>query len=82
MSTMQTRIGQNGRIVIPADMRAALDLQPGDEVVLHLEDGEIRLIALRESVRRARELFRRHVPPGTPVVEGLIAERRQEAEHE
>lgn len=79
MQTLQTRMGQNGRVVIPAEMRQALGLKAGDEVVMRLEDGEIRLVALRDSVRQARELFRRHVAAETPVVDELIAGRRLEA---
>lgn len=75
-------MGQNGRVVIPAEMRHALGLKAGDEVVMRLEAGEIRLVALRDSVRHARELFRRHVPAGVPVVDELIASRRQEAADE
>jgi len=79
MQAQQSRIGQNGRIVIPAEMRHALGLKAGDEVVMRLEAGEIRLVALRDSVRQARELFRQHVPEGVPVVDNFIASRRQEA---
>jgi bifunctional DNA-binding transcriptional regulator/antitoxin component of YhaV-PrlF toxin-antitoxin module len=60
-------------------MRHALGIKAGDEVVMRLEAGEIRLVALRDSVRHAREMFRRHVPASVPVVDELIASRRQEA---
>lgn len=81
MQTQQTRV-QSGRVVIPAEMRHALGLKAGDEVVLRLEGGEIHLASLRDSVRQARTLFRQHVSAGTPAVEDLIAERRREAADE
>lgn len=82
MQMQQTRMGQNGRVVIPAEMRHAMGLKAGDEVVMRLEAGEIRLIALRDSVRQARSLFRLHVPEGAPVVDDFTASRRQEAADE
>ena len=82
MQVLQTRIGQNGRVVIPAEMRHAMGLKVGDEVVMRLEAGEIRLIAVRDSVRHARELFRRNVPAGVPVVDELLSDRRRQAADE
>lgn len=32
-----------GRIVIPAEMRRAMDIEPGDEVVIGFEDGAVIL---------------------------------------
>jgi AbrB family looped-hinge helix DNA binding protein len=37
------RMTAGGRIVIPAAYREALGIKPGDDVVLQLESGEIRL---------------------------------------
>ncbi len=34
MQDTKTRLGENGRLVIPAPYRKALGLQTGDEVVL------------------------------------------------
>ena len=82
MQVQQSRMGQNGRVVIPAAMRQALGLKEGDEVVMRLEAGEIRLVALRDSVRQARSLFRRYVHERASVVDDFIASRRREAADE
>ncbi len=42
---MKTRIREGGRLVIPSAFRKALGLKPGDEVLLSLEDGEIRVLS-------------------------------------
>ncbi|MBI4295822.1 MAG: AbrB/MazE/SpoVT family DNA-binding domain-containing protein [Chloroflexi bacterium] len=76
---MKTTIGEGGRLVIPAAYRKALGLKPGDEVLLVLEDGEIRVISMRQAISRAQTLLRRYIPKGRNLSEELIKERREEA---
>lgn len=79
---MTTQMGKSGRIVVPAKFRRALGLQPGDEIVLLLERGAIRLIPLRQAVTMAQETVRQYVPQGTSLVDQLIQARREEAARE
>lgn len=76
---MKTIIREGGRLVIPAAYRKALGLKPGDEVLLTLEDGEIRVVSTRQAIARAQTLLRRYVPEGRSLSEELIQERREEA---
>lgn len=76
------RINQNGRIVIPASYREALGIEPGDELVLRIEDDELRISTLKQRLERARQLVRKHVPAGRSLVKELIAERREAARKE
>jgi len=76
---MKTTIHQGGRLVIPAAYRKALGLKPGDEVLLILEDGEIRLVSIRQAIARAQNVIRRYVPQERSLSEELIRERREEA---
>lgn len=78
----KTQLDKSGRILVPAKLRRSLDLQPGDEIVLRLEDGEIRLIPLRQAVNLAQEAVRRYVPADTSLVDALIQARREEAARE
>ena len=39
----RTRLGQKGRVVIPAPMRAALGIDAGGVLDLRLVDGELRI---------------------------------------
>ena len=43
-----SRINENGRVVIPAAFRRALGMQPGDAVVLRVENNELRITTLRQ----------------------------------
>ena len=77
-----TQIGEGGRVVIPAVMRAALGVQVGDTVLLRFDDGELRILTPRQALRRAQELVRQYVPEGVSLADELIAERRLEAARE
>lgn len=76
------RVNENGRVVIPASFRKALGINIGDEVVLRMEDDELRITTLKRRVERAQRLVRKHVKRGTLLVEELIAERREAARNE
>ena len=76
---MKTIIREGGRLVIPAAYRKALGLKPGDEVLLTLEDGEIRVVSTRQAIARAQTLLRHYIPKGRSLSEELIKERREEA---
>lgn len=82
MSVGTVKLGSNGRLVIPAEYRKALGVEEGDELVLRLEDGELRLSTRKIAVRRAQERVRRYVPEDASLADELIAERREEAAKE
>lgn len=76
------RITEGGRIVIPAEFRRALGLNVGDEVLMQVEDGELRLFTLEQGIKRAQETYRKYVPADRDLVDELIRERHAEAERE
>ena len=79
---MKTIIGEGGRLVIPVNYRKALGLRPGDEVLITLQDGEIRIVSRRQAISKVQELVRRYVPEGRSLSEELIQERRKEARND
>ena len=78
----RTRINENGRVVIPASFRKALNIHAGDEVVLRIEDDELRITTMKHRLERARRRIREYVKPGKSLVDELIAERREAARRE
>ena len=76
------RVNENGRVVIPASFRKALGINAGDEVVLRLENDELRITTLKHRLERARRRIRQYVKPGRSLADELIAERREAAKHE
>ena len=78
MQPVKTRLGPGGRIVIPAQYRKSLGLRPGDDVVLVLEEHEVRLVPPREAIKRAQNLVRQFVPKARGLAEELMRDRRRE----
>jgi AbrB family looped-hinge helix DNA binding protein len=76
------RLAENGRIVIPASYRKALGIRVGDEVILRMEDDELRITTMKRRLERARERIRKYVKPGVSLADELIAERREAAKRE
>ena len=76
-----TKLGQGGRLVLPAKFRKALGVKTGDDLILSLRDGEVRIFTRRQAIRRAQGMLK-HLAPGRSLVDELIAERRAEAANE
>jgi AbrB family looped-hinge helix DNA binding protein len=79
---VRVAVNENGRLVIPAAFRSALGINPGDKVVLRIENDELRITTLRQRIAQAQRLVRKHVKPGVSLVDELLAERRAEARKE
>jgi AbrB family looped-hinge helix DNA binding protein len=67
---------EGGRVVIPAAMRAALGIAPGDELLARVENGELRITTRAASIRRIQERLAKYKKPGESVVDEFLAERR------
>ena len=76
------RVSQNGRVVIPASFRKALGIEVGDEVLLSLQNDELRITTQQARIRRAQQRARQYLKPGESVVDELLAERREAAKRE
>jgi len=82
MARLLTKLGEGGRLVIPAEYRKALGVETGDDLVLVLGDNDIRVLTPQEAIRRAQALVRKYVPEGRMLSDELIADRRREARRE
>lgn len=76
MVKVMTKLGEGGRLVIPADYRKALGVDTGDELVLILEENSLRVLTPREGIRRAQALVRSYIPEGRRLSDELVDERR------
>ena len=77
------KIDSAGRIVIPAEMRAAMMVRPGEALTAEVVDGELRILsrsAILERLRQQAERSRAEYPASA--VDELIGERREEARRE
>jgi len=69
-------VAPDGRIVIPAGLRAAMMLGADGRVTASVRDGELRLISPMAAVRKAQKIARTLKRPGESVVDEFLAERR------
>lgn len=79
MSAIRITLEENGSLTIPEEYRQALGLHVGDEVVLRLENGEVRITTIEQAIKRAQALVRQYIPQGRALSDELIAERRMES---
>lgn len=82
MSNIKTTIGQAGRLVIPVTFRRKLGINSGDDVILILEEGGIRIVTSQQAIKHAQRMVRRYVPKGQKLSQELIKHRREEAAHD
>lgn len=74
-------VGPQGRVVIPAHIRKALDIRPGERLVARVEDDQIVFERPDHVLERLRARFD-GLPEGTSLSRELIADRREEARRE
>ena len=79
--TTEVLLGRQGRLVIPAHVRKALDLKAGDKLVLR-QDGDSIVIERRSNLIRRMQARFASVPPDVSLSDELLAERRAEAARE
>ncbi|MCO4092903.1 MAG: AbrB/MazE/SpoVT family DNA-binding domain-containing protein [Sphingorhabdus sp.] len=79
--SIDVRVAQNGRMVLPRAVRKALGMTDGGTVVVSIEGDEVTLSSIRHSVRHAQELYRQHVQ-NDMTSDDFIAERRAEADRD
>ncbi len=80
-SNNEVQVGAQGRLVIPAALRKALHLKPGDRLVAR-QEGETLVLERREAIEKRLQDRFRHIPKEVSLVDELIAERRAEAAKE
>ena len=75
----RVRLDSAGRIVVPAGFRRALGIGAGQELVMSLDDGFVRLQTIDAALEQVRAIARRRRRGDASVVDEFIAERRAEA---
>lgn len=82
METIRVSGGDQGTIGLPEAYRDALGVQPGDEVVVTVEDNELHVVTRAEALRRIQDIVKRQVPADRSLAAELSQERREEAARE
>jgi len=78
MLHVRAKIAEDGGIVLPVEYLQALGIQVGDEIILRVEDGVLRILTPHQAIEFAQELVRHYIPEERSLSDELIEERRQE----
>ena len=76
------RVDAAGRLLIPAEMRASMELSEDGAVLAWLDQGELRVVGTQVAAMRAQRTARAKLGPNARLAEELIADRRAEARRE
>ncbi len=76
------KVASDGRFVIPAAARAAMELGEEGKVTAYLEDGILKLVSPRVAIRQIQEMLKPYRSETDSIVDEFIAERRAEAARE
>lgn len=82
MKSYEVPMQENGRVILPSELRRALGLQKGDRVVLEADGDRVTLTTARLRRRRAQAMVARHIKPEDGVVDAFLVEKRAEAARE
>ncbi|WP_052666409.1 AbrB/MazE/SpoVT family DNA-binding domain-containing protein [Nitriliruptor alkaliphilus] len=82
MVTAEVRLGTQGRLVLPREIRDELGAEEGTTYIARVEDGALILESREAVLARMQARLRAAVPPGVSLVDELLAERRSDAARE
>lgn len=82
VESQKLRVGDDGRFVIPAEMRAAMVIDESGQLTARVVDGELRVLSPLAAILKMRRMVRKRADEGVSPVDELIAERRAEARRE
>ncbi|WP_456414938.1 AbrB/MazE/SpoVT family DNA-binding domain-containing protein [Thiolapillus sp.] len=77
----EVQVGAQGRVVIPAALRKAMNLKPGERLVARIEGNRL-VLERREAIARRLQNRFSHIPGDVRLADELIEERREEARRE
>lgn len=58
MNVQHITLGEGGRLVIPAAYRKVMHIMPGDDLIIKVKEGELRIISQKYALERIRKTFK------------------------
>ena len=82
MTVVVVNVAENGRMVLPAEVRRAIGLDGAGQLRIEVTEGGAQITTRRQALLRARARIRSIVPATRSLSEELVADRRREVEQE
>ena len=76
MHEQSIRMGEGGRLVIPAVLRKEMGVGPGDALVARYQDGELRLFRQKEALTKLQAAVEKCTRTNPYSVDDFLRERR------
>lgn len=76
------KVSDRGRIVVPAQLRRSLGLEPGEDIVLREHNGELHVVSLKQAVRQIQDRAQQCIPADVNLVDDLLEMRRAEVQQD
>jgi antitoxin PrlF len=81
--SVPAKVTESGALQLPAELRKAVGLDRGGDVIVELHGREIRVLTVEDVVARSQEIVRQFFKgKRKPTVDEFLAERRKESERE
>jgi AbrB family looped-hinge helix DNA binding protein len=82
MTVVVVSVAENGRMVLPAEVRRAIGLDGAGQLRIEVTEDGAHITTRRQALLRARAGIQSLVPASRSLSEELIADRRREVEHD
>jgi bifunctional DNA-binding transcriptional regulator/antitoxin component of YhaV-PrlF toxin-antitoxin module len=85
MKAIRTKLGDGGRVIIPATFRQNLHLTTGDDIVLHMQEDVIYITTPNQALRKLQAKVRNYTDAtgqDISLADELISMRRSEVDSE
>ncbi len=83
MSAVRTKLGEGGRVIVPATFRHNLHLEVGDDIILHMQENIIYITTPNQALRKLQTKVKNYTDATgeqISLVDELIAMRRLEVD--
>ena len=78
----RTKLSSNGRIMLPAGCRKAMNLSPEEELIIRVVGEEATIFSVRHAVDHAQGLVAQHNKSRKSLVSQLLTDRKEESDRE
>ena len=78
----QASLDSSGRVLLPAELRHAMQVEPGSRLIWVKDEAGLHLRSFEDSLKAIQAYYQQLAPEYVVWSEELIKRRREEAEHE
>jgi AbrB family looped-hinge helix DNA binding protein len=78
MLEIKTNLDVHGKMLIPVQIRKALNLKDGDPLLVRIVDNELRVSSLKTIMKQAQEDFKKRSQSKKPALDEFLEMKREE----